>query len=198
MIKSWIARVFAAVYKYRNLFVYFTLPNLTRKAFVKFETLPSIDQKFIVSGLGKILIGKNCNFGYKLGGFNYNGAVEIQPRYRNAVIKIGDYVSTNNNVCIIAANRIEIGDDSLIGQNVTIMDFEAHAIDPSKRRQLGEIGEVIIKNNVWIGNNVIILRGTYIGSNSIIAAGAVVKGNFPDNVIIGGVPAKVIKQIGVV
>jgi len=96
---------------------------------------------------------------------------------------------------ICAANYIEIGDNTLIGNFVSIRDHEAHGINPDKRREIGEIGEVIIEENVWIGNNVIILKNTCIGKNSIVAAGAVVAGKFPANVIIGGVPAKIIKSI---
>jgi acetyltransferase-like isoleucine patch superfamily enzyme len=110
-------------------------------------------------------------------------------------IIIGDNVSTNNNIFLCAANHIEIGEDTLIGQYVTIMDHEAHGIEPNKRKELGEIGKVIIKKNVWIGNNVLILKNTEIGQNTIVAAGAVVSGIFPSNVIIGGVPAKIIRTL---
>ncbi|UBB91028.1 hypothetical protein J4771_06535 [Candidatus Kaistella beijingensis] len=75
------------------------------------------------------------------------------------------------------------------------MDFEAHGIAPDRRNQIGDIGKVIIGENVWIGNNVTILKNTEIGNNSIVAAGAVVGGVFPENVIIGGVPAKIIKNL---
>ena len=75
------------------------------------------------------------------------------------------------------------------------MDFEAHGIKASERRELGEIGKVSIGKNVWIGNNVTILKNTEIGENTIVAAGAVVSGTFPSNVIIGGVPAKIIRKL---
>jgi acetyltransferase-like isoleucine patch superfamily enzyme len=96
---------------------------------------------------------------------------------------------------LFAANYIEIGDDTLIGQYVTIMDHEAHGIAPDKRRKLGEIGKVIIGKNVWLGNNVVILKNSEIGDNTIVATGAVVSGKFPANVIIGGIPAKIIKSL---
>ena len=64
-----------------------------------------------------------------------------------------------------------------------------------KEKANGEIGKVIIGRNVWIGNNVVILKNTGIGDNTIIAAGAVVSGEFPANVIVGGVPAKIIKSL---
>jgi len=152
-------------------------------------------QKTYCLGEGKVEIGEHCIFGYKLGGFHRGGSIEIQARYKNSKICIGKNVATNNNVFICAANKIEIGDFARIGQNVTIMDFEAHGIDPDKRNKIGEIGEVMLGNNIWIGNNVIILKNTVIGENSIVAAGAVVSGKFPSNVIIGGVPARIIKNL---
>src|ERR1019366_869205 len=101
------------------------------------------------------------------------GSIEIQARYKNSKIKIGNDISTNNNIMLCAANYIEIGDNTLIGQYVTIMDHEAHGIEPDKRRQVGDLGIIIIGRNVWLGNNVTILKNSEIGDNSIVAAGAV-------------------------
>ncbi|MSE09620.1 hypothetical protein GKC33_13385, partial [Lactobacillus salivarius] len=55
---------------------------------------------------------------------------------------------------------------------------------------------ITVKDNVWIGGNVVILPGVTIGKNSIVAAGAVVTKDVPDNVIVGGNPARVIREIG--
>ncbi|MEP7229599.1 MAG: acyltransferase [Ginsengibacter sp.] len=175
----------------------FILPNL-RQIFRKkliYREIPSCQQKTIINGEGTVDIGNRCRFGFKYGGFHKKGRIEIQPRYKDAVIKIGNGVSTNNNIFICSANNIEIGDNSLIGQNVTIMDFEGHGIHPNNRQQVGKIGSVIIGKNVWIGNNVTILKNSEIGDNTIVATGAVVAGKFPANVIIGGVPAKIIRNI---
>ena len=147
------------------------------------------------SGKDKVFFGKNCSFGYNLGEFHRYSNIELQPRFENSEIYIGDNVATNNNIFICAANKIEIGANSLIGQYVTIFDFEAHGTDPSKRREIGKIGSVKIGNNVWIGNNVIILKNSSIGDNSIIAAGAVVSGSFPSNVVIAKIPAIIMKSI---
>jgi len=149
----------------------------------------------LIRGIGKIEIGCENMFGYEPGGFHRGGSIEIQARTSTSYIKIGSNVHTNNNIFICSCGQIIIEDDVLIGQGVTIMDFEAHGISPLKRHQIGQIGKVRIGKNVWIGNNVIILKNTQIGHNSIVAAGAIVRGSFPDNVIIGGVPAKIIKKI---
>jgi len=184
--------------KTSNKYLNFAIPNFKPILLAKIKLVekePDCQQKTLITGLGKVELGVNCSFGYKLGGFHRGGSIELQPRYKDSIIKIGNNVATNNNLYLCAANYIEIGDNSLIGQYVCIMDHEAHGIDPSKRRQLGEIGKVIIGKNVWIGNNVTILKNSEIGDNSIIATGAVVTGKFPANVIIGGVPAKVIKGL---
>ena len=75
------------------------------------------------------------------------------------------------------------------------MDHEAHAVSPRQRRTLGVIGKVSVGKNVWIGNNVTILKKSEIGDNTIVASVAIVSGKFPADVIIGGVPAKIIRQL---
>lgn len=184
---------------YLNYFFNFIYPNrinLFRQRIIYYRR-PLISQYTICEGKGIVEIGNNCSFGYKLGGFHRGGSIELQARYMNSKIKIGNNIATNNNIMLCAANYIEIGDNTLIGQNVTIIDHEAHGIDPLKRRELGVVGKVIIGKNVWIGNNVSVLKNSEIGENSIIATGAVVSGKFPANVIIGGVPAKILKEIDV-
>lgn len=155
----------------------------------------SFNQPTLVEGKGEVEIGGGCSFGYKLGGFHRHGSIELQARYENSKIKIGNKVRTNNNIFLCAAKYIEIGSKTLIGQGVVFMDHEPHGIDPTKRSQIGEIGIIIIGENVWIGNNVTILKNSEIGKNSIVAAGAVVSGVFPENSIIGGIPAKIIRKL---
>ncbi|MFA6275985.1 MAG: acyltransferase [Pedobacter sp.] len=175
----------------------FLIPNIRNIYSKKLSYLdvPNCQQRTIVTGIGKTHIGSQCKFGYKKGGFHKNGCVELQTRYENSVIQISNDVATNNNVFICCANYIEIGENTRIGQNVTLMDFEAHGINPNERSKVGSIGQIVLKKNVWVGNNVIILKNSEIGENSVVAAGAVVSGIFPSNVIIGGIPAKIIKNI---
>ena len=131
----------------------------------------------------------------KWGGY-YKGASELQPRYKESKIIIGDNVHTNNNLFICCASEVIIEKDTLIGEGVMIIDHDAHGIKPDERNtSIGNVRTIHIEENVWIGSRVTILPGTQIGKNSIVGAGAVVKGVFPENVILGGNPAKVIREI---
>lgn len=154
------------------------------------------NQKTIFSGDGQIVVNDGSSFGYKLGGYYYKQCIEIQARYNESCVVIGEKVAFNNSSYIVAGNRIEIGDNCRIGARVTMMDFEAHGTKPEERDQLGKFGQIIIGSNVWVGNEVIILKNVTIGDGSIIAAGSVVmKGAYPQNAVIAGNPAKVMRII---
>lgn len=172
---------------------YYYLPNYNSLGIIVGKP-NDIEQKIKFRGEGLIRIGHNCFFGTKIGGRSY-GETEFQVKFKNSEIILGDNISTNNNLFICCAKKITIGSDTVIGERVTIFDFEGHGLRADERKKIGVFGTVEIGSNVWIGNNVTILKNSMVGDNTIIAAGAVVNGRFPANVIIGGVPAKIIKEL---
>ena len=102
---------------------------------------------------------------------------------------------------ITAVNRIVIGDNLLTGRFVLITDnshgnFEMQELNmhPSQRPLVSK-GEVVIGNNVWLGDKVSVLPGVHIGNGCIIGANSVVTHDLPDYSIAAGNPAKVIKTI---
>ena len=82
----------------------------------------------------------------------------------------------------------------MIASDVTITDSDWHGIY-DRTDYVATPKEVIIEENVWIGEKSIVLKGTKIGKNSIIGAGSVVSGEVPDNVIFAGNPAREIKKL---
>ena len=88
---------------------------------------------------------------------------------------------------------ITIGDGALIGHNVVLATLN-HDLAPEKRATLHP-APIVIGRNVWIGSNAAILPGVTIGDGAIVAAGAVVTKDVAANTIVGGVPAKFIKEI---
>ena len=110
-------------------------------------------------------------------------------------IHVGKNFLANYNVTILDIAPVHIGDYVMIAPN-TLITTVNHPMNPSGRRKhLGIAKPVTIGNDVWIGANVTILPGVTIGNNVVVAAGAVVTKDVPDNVLVGGVPARVIKEI---
>lgn len=108
-------------------------------------------------------------------------------------IKLGKNVFINHACSFLDMGGITIEDNVLIGPRVNLVT-ENHPLDPSDRKAL-LTKPILIKKNAWLGAAVTVLPGVTIGENSIIAAGAVVTADVPPNVIVGGVPAKIIKSL---
>lgn len=119
----------------------------------------------------------------------------------NPQITIGDGVSIGEFCHITAINKIVIGNGVLTGRWITITDNSHGKIDeesfvmPPIKRTLYSAGAVTIEDNVWIGDKVTILSNVRIGKNAVIGANAVVTKDVPENAIVVGVPAKVIKIV---
>jgi acetyltransferase-like isoleucine patch superfamily enzyme len=96
-----------------------------------------------------------------------------------------------------AAGGIEIGDDVIMGSYISFHSENHNFSDITKpiREQGVSSKGIKLGNNIWVGAKATFLDGCVVGNNSVVAAGAVVNGVFPDNVVIGGIPAKIIKEI---
>ena len=108
-------------------------------------------------------------------------------------LSIGKHVFFNGGCKVQDQGGITIGDGTLIGHCVVLATLN-HDFSPSKRGTLHP-APIVIGKNVWIGANATIVPGVTIGNGSIIAAGAVVTKDVPENVVVGGVPAKIIKTV---
>jgi len=109
--------------------------------------------------------------------------------------KIGRNVFINFNCTILDLGGITIDDDVLIAPNVSLLS-EGHPISPENRHSLIP-KPIYIKKNAWIGAGATILQGVTIGENAIVSAGSVISKDVPDNTIVGGIPAKIIKNIDI-
>lgn len=127
--------------------------------------------------------------------------------YNHGKVKIGKWVNIGFRTKIDCVNRIEIGDNTAISYDVTIIDNNSHPIHPEDRKLMrhtehgslerqpmfAESAPIIIGENCWIGTQVRIQKGVIIGDNSIVAANSVVTKSVPANCIVAGIPAKIVK-----
>lgn len=184
----------------------FKLPSFLPKMMLKVKgvkygkNLKLIGWPFIFqSKNSSVEIGENCRFNSSFFS-NLLGLYQrtiIIARY-GGKIKIGNKVGISGST-LYAWDSIEIGNKTIIGANTKIMDNDFHPIDPADREKGGRFAvptaPVKIGENCFIGCNSIILKGTKLGDNCVVGAGSVVHGEFEDNCVIAGNPAKVIKRV---
>jgi acetyltransferase-like isoleucine patch superfamily enzyme len=154
-----------------------------------------------------ITIGANCQLsglsehGLRIGDSSSIGShsiIKVSGTLTNLGhgITIGRNVGIGDFAHIGGAGGVEIGDDTIIGgyfsthpENHVFSDKQILIREQGVTRKGIHIG-----SNCWIGAKVTLLDGAKVGDGCVIAAGAVVKGEFPDNCVIGGVPARILKE----
>lgn len=124
--------------------------------------------------------------------------LDIQPGFHcdnGKNITVGRRFTANFNVTILDGAPVTFGDFCMVGPG-TLISTTGHPLEAQGRRDRLAISEPItFGDDVWIGGNCTVLPGITVGSNVVIAAGAVVNRDVPDNCIVAGVPAKVIKHL---
>jgi acetyltransferase-like isoleucine patch superfamily enzyme len=125
-----------------------------------------------------------------------DGFMLIPPFYttHGIDIRVGRNVFINQNCTIYDLGGVDIGDDVMIGPNVSIIT-SGHPLEPSRRRSGVTAAPIVIGRNVWIAAGATIIGGVTVGENSVVAAGAVVTRDVPPNVLVAGVPATVIRAL---
>ncbi len=140
----------------------------------------------------KIILGNNV----KIGAYSKLLSTSHLATYGKG-LSVGNNSAVGDFTHFGASGGIEIGNDVIMGSYISFHSENHNFEDTSKliREQGVNSKGIIIGNNVWVGAKVTFLDGTKIGNNCVVAAGAVVNGEFPNNVVVGGVPAKILKQI---
>ena len=108
-------------------------------------------------------------------------------------ISIGDNCFFNYGLTILDSYKVEIGSNVFIAPNVIISPV-THPLQAENRRNLIG-GKIVIEDDVWIGAGAVILPGVRLARGAVVAAGAVVKSDVREYEVVGGIPAKHIKNV---
>jgi acetyltransferase-like isoleucine patch superfamily enzyme len=142
---------------------------------------------FIYGNNNKIIISESCTVKSGVFWIEDNNC-EIFIDNKTTIESVDFGVSENN-------SKIFIGKDCMISSGVKFKTGDSHSIiDTEKNIRINPAGNITIGNHVWIGQEVILLKNTTIGDNSIVGIRSLVTKNFENNVLIAGIPAKIIKE----
>ena len=154
----------------------------------------TIENDTILDGYSKnkIVLGN----GVKIGSFSNLNTTSHMSKY-GIGLRMGNNSAIGDYTHFGAAGGIVIGNDVIMGSYISFHSENHNFSDTSKLiREQGVTNKgIVLGNNIWVGAKATFLDGCVVGNNCVIAAGAVVNGVFPDNVVIGGVPAKILKSI---
>ncbi|WP_422385605.1 DapH/DapD/GlmU-related protein [Nocardioides houyundeii] len=141
-------------------------------------------------------IGVRIGEGTRLGRYGVITTTSHLSRYGVGVV-IGKRSGVGDGFHLGASGGVEIGDDVIIGPGFSAHSQEHNYGDHSLpiREQGTNEAPIIVGNDCWIGSKVTLLAGCSLGERTIVASGAVVKGTFPGGVILGGVPARIIRKL---
>lgn len=144
-----------------------------------------LDGPVSVEGTARIRFPEVARFG---------PGVHLETNGRGIIV-LGENVRLNQGTVVVAYDRVEIGAGTLVGEYVTFRDAN-HGIQPDRpiRLQAHDVRPIHIGENVWIGRGACILSGVTVGCGAVIGANSVVTRDVPENAIVGGVPARLLRS----
>lgn len=162
------------------------------------------------------VLGNNNNLLFEYSCVLQNAHIHINGCNNKLVIKKGAYlegtqifVEDNNCVIVIGENTfiglshlavtednssLIIGDDCMISSHVQIRTGDSHSILDSEGNRINKAKSISISDNVWLGEGCRILKGVTLGKEVVVSTGTIVTKTFGDNVLLGGIPAKILKE----
>lgn len=147
-------------------------------------SIPDTIEIFFNGRNNKVILGKELNANRLSINLGNNATCVIGMNFRAVEVSI-----------LVSEGLVSIGNDCLLSDEIIIRNHDNHHIfDIKTGKRVNWSKNIVVENNVWIGQRVMLLAGTHIGMGSVVGAGAITTGSFDQHTIIAGVPAKVIRE----
>lgn len=155
---------------------------------VEYGSLPYLrGQLPLITNSGRIKVGDD----FRSDGLQFRSHLNTDP---GGFLEIGDRVFVNRGVALHSSQHVRIGDNVFVGDLSAIYDSNFHEVEPGRGV---EVKPVHVGHNVWIGRSAIILPGVTVGDHSVVAAGSVVSRSVPAGTLVGGNPARPLRELAV-
>ena len=149
-----------------------------------YSLIDSLNSLLYISNEGKLILNGNCVFAQGC-------RIWIE---KGAVMEIGNNFYCNRNCIFRAGDNIKIGNNVLMGWGIEMNTSDGHHLIIDNKK-LNNHGDIVIGDNVWIASHCTFGKGSVVGNNSVIAQRSLVNKSFTlSNVLLGGIPAKVLKE----
>lgn len=163
---------------------FFRLAGLIARCEGTIPPSTQFDGRIRTSGRPRVELGRNCRL----------GADVLFETTGNGIVKLGRNVRVNSGSILVSHARIDIGDDVLIGEYVSIRDADHAIFDGDPIRSKGHVSAPIsIGAGAWIARGCVVLKGVAVGAGAVVGANSVVTKDIPPRAIAVGSPARVIK-----
>ena len=154
-----------------------------------------IDEKSVLLNCSIKILGNNARIHLKKNCYVEGATLFIEDNDCSIIIGENTFIGPSHLAATENKSTILIGDDCMLSSNIYIRTGDSHSIiDTEKKLRINFAQNIVIGDHCWIGEGVKILKGVSLANDVIVASGAIVTKSFNSNVLVGGIPAKIIKD----
>jgi acetyltransferase-like isoleucine patch superfamily enzyme len=155
----------------------------------------NIDKSALIKNSEIVITGNDCIVHIQEGAIVSGAIFWIEDNGCRLEIGRNTFIGPSHLAVTENGSILKIGDDCMVSSNVTIRTGDSHSIlDVESNQRINHAQNISVDNHCWIGEGTKILKGVHLAEHCVVSTGAIVTKSFPANCLIGGVPAKILRE----